>query len=375
MDFYWSSTKVNTANYCGMRYYLRYMAGKKSARLSAYVKGSLLHSAVEHFWDRLGTPEEVASTSKQFKDKKYSDAAGFVKHLQGKWWSIVIADRSAEEKMSWRYESEPFVIKGQLKPICTALFDHLVKIGPPIFSELPFDFQIEDERFKGRIDEVRKAPDGKISVIDYKSGRPWIGAMKLAHDPQLTLYNVGLCSMIKSYPKIQAALGLEGRVEEFMGGGRFVSPNLREGFFMIESLSIDPAKVKTMPEVIYETTRTDENFFEFLKMIRSVKRRASEGDVYPERGKKCDDCDVRIDCDLELKRVNTGTYCDKKGNGVFDFASPAYSRKDDIGEISSVVLEPEKPPAPLTKSQMNKIQPPFHFRYKKPAETPTNEKT
>ena len=42
---YWSASRIDTANYCNMRYYLRYVdpIKPKSLRISPYVKGSLLH--------------------------------------------------------------------------------------------------------------------------------------------------------------------------------------------------------------------------------------------------------------------------------------------------------------------------------------------
>ena len=105
-------------------------------------------------------------------------------------------------------------------------------------------------RFKGFMDEVRFGDNGKVVVRDYKSGRPWVGEMKLKHDPQLTIYNAGLCGLLKSDAGIRGALGLEGRLEEFMQGGIFTSQNIEGQFFMIEALSLDPEKVKKVPDAV-----------------------------------------------------------------------------------------------------------------------------
>lgn len=61
----WSATRINVANYCRMRYYLNYVDSDKPKplRLSAYVRGSLLHALIDNFWDKLGTPDEVAKKS------------------------------------------------------------------------------------------------------------------------------------------------------------------------------------------------------------------------------------------------------------------------------------------------------------------------
>lgn len=368
VEFHWSATKVNTANYGTCRFYLRYVLGLKPLRLSSYVKGSFLHALKEHFYDRLGNSEEIRRNKKGIiiSKKKYSNDLEFVDYARRKWNSILKADKSADDKIIWRFEGEGYVVRSQLKALGMPLFKYLVEINKPIFVELPFDFQIDGERFKGRIDEVRILPNGQIMIIDFKSGRPWIDEMKLEFDPQLTLYNVGLCSLLKFNRELRQKLGLEGRLEEFMAGNRFASPNIREGFFMAEALSIDPDKVKIMPQVIYETSRTDEHFLAFLKMIKSCKKRANEGDVYLESGRKCSECDQKVNCKMQMQCVNRGDFSDKKGNILFDFAAPSYAKKDDIGDVAFALTETPASPQ-LTKSQLNKISPQFRFRYPKSA--------
>jgi hypothetical protein len=70
----WTASRIDIANYCRMRYYLRYVEKESSLRLAAYAKGTLLHGLIEHFWDKLGTEEEVA---KKRENKKYSNAVEF----------------------------------------------------------------------------------------------------------------------------------------------------------------------------------------------------------------------------------------------------------------------------------------------------------
>jgi hypothetical protein len=129
-----------------------------------------------------------------------------------------------------------------------------------------------------------------------------------------------------------------------------------------------------MPNVIYETRRTDQNFFELLKMANSVKKRAIRGDVYPERGKKCDDCDMKGHCDKQLEHVNTGKYYDKHDQGLLGFELPMFARKSRIGRLSVV---PEKPKSqvqqPITKSERNIKEPQFRLRYPKPEDQPAQK--
>lgn len=348
----WSATKINIANYCTMRYYLRYIHPnrEKPLRLSAYVKGSLLHDSIEKFWLRLGNKEEALSTSKRFKNKKYSDAFSFSKYIQGKWKRIIVANKMAKNKITWSYESEPWVVLDFLSKLSFPLFDNLVKQGPPLYAELPFDFIVDNKRFRGRIDEVRKKGE-KIIIRDYKSGKPWVGYMKLKHDPQLTLYNAGLSAIVKSDKDIVKKLGLEKIADNFTKDRVYTSPFIQEEFFMIEALALDSEKVKTIPNPVNKTSRKDEHFIELLKMVEGTQKSIESGNFYPERGQKCDYCDMNEVCDKELENAGKGDFMDKHGQTMLNFAYPDYAR--------------EKKEKELNKNSKNPDQKRLRFRYPK----------
>ena len=210
----WSPTRIDAANYCRMRYWLKYCDPQKPEplRLSAYAKGSLLHDLIQKFWIRLGTPEQVAKKSSK---QKYFDAESFAKYAQGRWKRTIISNKHSEHPIDWHYEGEQWVIANTLPKICRPLFNFFIEEGPPIHTELPFDFVIDGKRFLGRIDEVRKK-DGKIIVRDYKSGKPWMGEMKLHHDPQPTIYSMGLGAICYYDEKFAAALGIGLERKTFM---------------------------------------------------------------------------------------------------------------------------------------------------------------
>lgn len=334
---YVSATQINVANYCDFRYFLRYVKGVQPLRLSAYVRGSLLHQLVENFWKRLGTEEQVEIDKKRrvkaAEKKKYYDAESFADFATRKWMSITIADKTAKEKIAWSYESEPYIIKNTMKKLCIPLFTHLHVEGPPLFSELGFQFYVGNTKFKGFIDEIRIV-DGKIVVRDYKSGRPWLGEMKLKHDPQLTLYATAVCALIKEDRDFARALGLEEKFEEFMQGQTFISPLIEEQFFMMDALAVDSEKVKSMPEVINRTSRRDEHFFELYNMILGVKKTMETGNVFPERGRKCDSCDLMKACDSEHSNAGNGLYLGENRQLSLGFAIPLYARPQDLPTIS-----------------------------------------
>jgi len=331
----WSATRINVANYCRMRYYLDYVDPDKPQplRLSAYVRGSLLHGLIDNFWKKLGKPEEIKrdKNGKVTSKKKYSNAEEFSKHANGTWQSIIIADESLRAEypskeeaykeeteggrlINWKFEGENYSIKGNLPKVCKPLFD----------------FVLGNRRFTGRIDDVR-VKDGRVIIRDYKSGRPWVGDMKAFFDPQLTMYNVGLCSLCYQYPEMAERLGLEKEVvKTFMGNPDFVYPGFGVEFCMIDALGIDASnpKIKTMPALVVASDRKNEHFLEVLNMVKGTEEAVTTGNIYPERGRKCDDCDLKYACAKKLETVGTDEMIDKKGQGFFCFAMPAFLKEN-----------------------------------------------
>jgi len=319
----WTASRIDMANYCRMRYYLKYVEKETSLRLSAYAKGTLLHELIEKFWEKLGTEEEVAKKSSK---KKYSNAEEFTKYSQGLWMRTVIASQNSKNPIQWRYENEQWVIHSELSDICSSLYPVLLQEGKPILSEIGFDFLIEEKRFRGRIDDIRFR-EGKIVIRDYKSGSPWIGEMKLNNDPQLTLYNIGLCSLC-SNDEIAEKLGLKEKRAEFMGNPIYIFPDFIEEFFMIEAPAFNLKKNRSV-NVLNQTARRDEHFFEVLNMIKGIEKAVCEGEIYPERGRKCDYCDMKYSCEKRLNETRVGHLEDKTGQEFFSFAIPAYARSNE----------------------------------------------
>ena len=249
---YWSASRIDTANYCMMRYFLKYIDPTKPAplRLSAYAKGGLLHKIIENFWKKLGTQEQFEEDKKHKKNagerKKYYDANSFGEYAKKSWIRIMIINRHSKnhsKKIYWRdgydNESEGWGISEQLPKICSALYSELIKDGPPIDSELKFSFEAEGLKFLGFIDEIRLR-DGKAVIRDYKSGSPWgIKEMKRDFDPQLTFYNAGLCSLLygdsKKNTEFVKLLGLQEFKEEFLLNNLHINPNIEQEFFMVEA--------------------------------------------------------------------------------------------------------------------------------------------
>lgn len=217
----WSATRVNTANYCTFRYWLRYCNpdSPPPAKISAHEKGKFFHRLIEHFWEDLGTKDEFENKKKT--GKKYYDPASFVKYAQNAWISVIMGDIRAKEngkqQVEWRSDGEKWIIRNsQIPNICFPLFEYFVREGPPpvdpnnpskLLKEVPFEFVAGGKRFRGSIDEIR-IDNGKVIVRDYKTGSPWMekNEMKVKFDPQLTLYSAALTSMCYFNPKVTSSV-------------------------------------------------------------------------------------------------------------------------------------------------------------------------
>lgn len=377
--FKWNYSRIDAANYCTMRYYLRYVQHEVPVRLSAYVKGSLLHTLVEKFWDYYGSEEEVMADrknkKKKSKEKKhFFDRDSFSDYARGQWTSIIMADNRMKQKVAqmeketgispkeqrdldrwkgevigWRDEAEPYVIKGMIPKICRPWFDKIVEEGKPLFTELPFNFALNGRRFDGRIDEVRLR-DGKVVIRDYKSGSPWLSHMKLDFDPQLTFYNMALCSLVMDSKDFANHIGLdharEGITRRFNEEGVLIYDDFVEEFFMIEALQrIDAARLMeerptpkkrefpteedyneavkrrniilgNIPPLTRTTTRQKFHYLELMDMIEKTEQDLMFPEkIIAETGRKCDGCDMKEACKRRI--LNRDCHQDKKENGDY----------------------------------------------------------
>jgi len=377
----WTATRIDIANYCRMKYWLNYVEHAPGLRLPAFPKGSLLHEVIQHFWTRLGSEEDLRDVKMNKKGDiikryvyrgnkvKYHSPESFATYAMGKWAQVIIQDnilkkeikdgkytgaeleKKNERLIAWSDHENPWVIKYGIRDISKLLFDILVEEGPPLYSELKFDFVLRDLYFEdnpknvfdlwfsGRIDEVRLR-DGKVVIRDYKSGKPWIDDMKIKYDPQLTFYNAGLCSLLKKDERLAYELGVEDRREEYMGNPIFIDTNFVEEFFMVEAplvakrmIEKDPkVDLNRLPKIFHPTMRSDAHFFELMRMIKGTEESMVGGIIYAERGRKCDACNFKSSCENKLEDAIKKAPEQSNGQGLFDFAAATYEKKFIVGD-------------------------------------------
>ena len=273
----WSPSKISSANYCGMRWFLEYVKRTPRKRLSFYEKGGFVHEEMAHkFWDRLG--------------KKYDSPETFKKYSMGKWTSRVIASETSENPIIWRDEQEKWIMKAQIGRLAPVLFDWLQQQGRPVFSELPIKFVFDKIRWDIRLDGVW-LHDGIPVIRDYKTGSPRMGNMRLEYDPQPTSYVLGLSALAHTSAEIAELLGLKDEAHLLMGNGKIISNKIGIEYVMLEDKEDEKPIIS-----VHRGTRNDRHYFELIEMIKGIEKRHEVGAIYPERGSKCDYCPVKEDC-------------------------------------------------------------------------------
>lgn len=259
-----NSSSIDYAYRCLRYFYLmRVEKIPKSERITPYyfVKGGLWHRTIEHFFDRLGTLEEIESRENQRKKQKdpskkqYHDPQSFADYMTKEWGKIVNADRryrqnqETEKMITWFGDYRPYQIKEQMQSVAISLFPILVQQGRPDFSEFEFKNvkleglvvngeKIGTLKLNGKIDELRvEERDGKKVVVirDYKTGDPYVSQTILENDPQFTFYNLLICCKCFRDEEFAKRLGLENVRHMFNGNPYFVYPEIEHEYFMVEA--------------------------------------------------------------------------------------------------------------------------------------------
>ena len=66
---------------------------------------------------------------------------------------------------------------------------HIKDYALPLFVEYNFNLKVDGIPVTGKVDRVDRLPDGRLSILDYKTGKA-IASERLETDAQLTLYQI-----------------------------------------------------------------------------------------------------------------------------------------------------------------------------------------
>ncbi|MDD5657255.1 MAG: PD-(D/E)XK nuclease family protein [Elusimicrobia bacterium] len=74
---------------------------------------------------------------------------------------------------------------------------HARTFAVPLFVEYDFQFSVDGVPVTGKVDRIDRLEDGRLSVLDYKTGKP-LAAGRVQEDPQLTMYQLACESQLKA---------------------------------------------------------------------------------------------------------------------------------------------------------------------------------
>jgi|CXWL01.1.fsa_nt_gi RecB family exonuclease len=148
---------------CPQKYKLKYVDKIPEKPRHFFSFGQSVHLALEFFY---GVKEPTAPSLEDL-----------LKHYREIW-----------VKPGYRDEAQEAEYFEEGRRILTRFHDkHAKSFHVPYFVEYAFNFEHEGVPLTGRIDRIDKLPDGRLSVLDYKTGKK-LAAGRLDIDTQLTMY-------------------------------------------------------------------------------------------------------------------------------------------------------------------------------------------
>lgn len=238
---YLSYSQLSTFETCPLQYKYRYILKIPVPSSAALTFGDTIHRTVRAFYELVKTGDKPTKIT-------------LLNLLEKQWSSLGYGDREYEEKMKKHGGEllEGFYEKG---------YD---PARIPMDMEASFKIRITPSlTLGGRIDRVDTLPDGKLEIIDYKTGQSPKNR-DVTKDPQLTVYALAATDE-----------GVYNKKPE----------NVTVSFYFFE----DQTKISA--------TRTKEQLEEMKKEVADKAMEISRSDFRPTPGKHCDFCEFRLICE------------------------------------------------------------------------------
>lgn len=158
-----SHSSITLYNECPQKYKFKYVDKIPEKPRHFFAFGQSVHLALEYFYGP--------------KEPKAPSLEDLLKHFREVWVSAGYRDES--------HEAELFE---EGRQILTRFHDkHAKSFHVPFSVEYEFNFEHEGIPLTGKVDRIDRLPDGRLSILDYKTGKK-LAAGRLDIDAQLTMY-------------------------------------------------------------------------------------------------------------------------------------------------------------------------------------------
>ena len=162
-----SHSSITLYNECPQKYKFKYIDKIPEKPKHFFSFGRSVHAALEYFYGPVLTPEAPKAPSLE----------DLLKHYREIW-----------EKPGYRDENHEAECFEDGRQILTRFHDkHAKSFHVPLSVEYKFEFEHEGIPLTGMVDRIDELPDGRLSILDYKTGKK-LAAGRLDIDAQLTMY-------------------------------------------------------------------------------------------------------------------------------------------------------------------------------------------
>lgn len=270
----WTATNIDRATDCVFQFILTEIFKVPYKITPRQALGIFVHRALENFYKPDGKP-------------LYSSAESFANAIAARWQFVFNRENPKIQgrEVEFKNKDEIFILKAELKQICSLIYERYKNEEKPIETEFLFAFKFGDKNYRGRIDEIRK----NTTIREIKTGKRKPGEMKLKYDPQFTLYALALANICYNSKNFCEKIGTEYKkninLAEWLD---YLSSKLKLEYYFVRE------------DKIYEMSRDYINFNEFQIMVDGLERKIENAlikGIYPERGRRCDTCIVKDFCD------------------------------------------------------------------------------